>query len=362
MSYPTKPEHITVDWLTDVLAAQPGEILSVSTKFVGDAVGNTSDVHFISIQSIEGSNVPRRLVGKMLPQAEASIEVGINLKMFEREISAYRSIAEKTPITVPELVWGGYDKETSLGFLLMEDCSAHQSFDQTQPVPSSLKVLQSFVSCAARLHATWWNTKETPAGVFHSKSPVYQKFGSIIAEGWADILNGGEGFETIPTSGLQHSQKFADVIQEKLNGGWPLMHKTIGHTDFRVDNLFYNEEKNEPILFDWQCAAIAPGPFDIAYLLATGYEVNFRREHEMDLLRRYHSELVERGVSGYSFDECLKDYRLGMANNMWVVPFTAIMDLSSDRGQALTSKVIGGIYSAIADFGGATLVDDYIAC
>jgi hypothetical protein len=44
-----------------------------------------------------------------------------------------------------------------------------------------------------------------------------------------------------------------------------------------------------------------------------------------------------------------------------VVPFTAILDLSSQRGQALSSKIIGGIFTAIADHNADQVFEDYLA-
>jgi hypothetical protein len=67
------------------------------------------------------------------------------------------------------------------------------------------------------------------------------------------------------------------------------------------------------------------------------------------LIKRYHDRLLARGVTGYSLEDAIQDYRFGMVHNLWVVPFTAILDLSSERGQALVKKIIGGVFSAIED-------------
>ena len=41
-----------------------------------------------------------------------------------------------------------------------------------------------------------------------------------------------------------------------------------------------------------------------------------RHELERDLLRRYHDGIVRRGVSGYSFDDLLLDYRHCIVRNL----------------------------------------------
>ena len=143
---------------------------------------------------------------------------------------------------------------------------------------------------------------------------------------------------------------------ELMEERWPTSDLTVMHLDFRLDNMFYDRERKEPVIFDWQGASHGRGAYDLAYLMSTGYAAEFRREHEVDLLQRYHDTLVAEGVSGYSLGQVQSDYRFGMVFSLWVVPFTAILDLSSDRGQALVQKIIGGIYAGIEDHGADELL------
>ena len=121
--------------------------------------------------------------------------------------------------------------------------------------------------------------------------------------------------------------------------------------------MFYDREKNEPVVFDWQGASLGRGPYDLAYLLAGGYSPEFRRQHEDRLLKRYHEVLVDEHVRNYSLEDVHSDYRFGMVYSLWVVPFTAILDLSSERGQALVTKIIGGLFAAISDHAGDELLE-----
>ena len=81
----------------------------------------------------------------------------------------------------------------------------------------------------------------------------------------------------------------------------------------------------------------------------------------MDVLKRYYDVLIAEGVSGYSFEQAVEDYRFGMAFSLWVVPFTAILDLSSERGQRLVNKIIGGIFSGIADHNADKIFEEMLA-
>ena len=47
---------------------------------------------------------------------------------------------------------------------------------------------------------------------------------------------------------------------------------------------------------------------DVATVIGGGMPVAARRELEQSLVRQYHACLVEFGVTGYSYDECWRDY------------------------------------------------------
>lgn len=348
MSFPRHPDEITIDWLTGALGASPGDILSHSVRFVGDAIGNTSDVYFIQLNTRDGAGLPESVVAKMIPQFEGAIEIDLALRLFEREIEVYRNVVAETPIRAPALLWSDYDPETSLGLLLMEDCSHFDNLDQTLPEPTSIEDLQNIFDAAASLHARWWNVNSIPTGVLAAGDPTRSAFNHIVTEGWRALMAGGPGIETIPGSGLAASQLFTDHFMELTERHWPTEHLTVTHLDFRVDNMFFDATTREPVIFDWQGASMGRGAYDIAYLLSTGYVPEFRRRHEKALLERYHAHLLEAGVKGYSINELWYDYRVGLMFSLWVVPFTVILDLSSERGQALISKVLG-IYDAISD-------------
>ena len=50
----------------------------------------------------------------------------------------------------------------------------------------------------------------------------------------------------------------------------------------------------------------------MAFFLGGNLETDDRRKHELRLLHTYHRLLLENGVHGYTFDQCLDDYRLTM--------------------------------------------------
>ena len=60
--------------------------------------------------------------------------------------------------------------------------------------------------------------------------------------------------------------------------------------------------------------------FDVAFFCGTNLEVEVRRKLDRQLVEHYHRKLLERGVTGYSFEQAWHDYRF----NLWR-PFINLM-------------------------------------
>ena len=98
--------------------------------------------------------------------------------------------------------------------------------------------------------------------------------------------------------------------------------RAIIHGDYRLDNSFLltHVESQSLIVFDWEFCARSRGVYDVATFISEAFSPQQRRNEELSLLHTYHSMLVGNGVSDYSFEECLSDYRLSMLDMVvfWV--------------------------------------------
>ena len=96
--------------------------------------------------------------------------------------------------------------------------------------------------------------------------------------------------------------------------------RTMIHSDFVPDNIFFpTSQGGVPFaLTDWQMVGHGRGPYDVAMLCGL-LSPDVRRRNERELLRLYHSRLVERGVHGYSPDDCWRDYRRSLMSLLFRV-------------------------------------------
>jgi hypothetical protein len=127
---------------------------------------------------------------------------------------------------------------------------------------------------------------------------------------------------------------------------------TFVHGDFRIENLLFSDDGDHSKLtvIDWQICYDACPPYDVAYLMTQSVEPHVRRQIERDVLRSYHGELLEKGVTGYSMEQCFQDYRKA-ATYCLCYPLIAAgtLDLSNERGRSLASMMLNRSLSAAQD-------------
>ena len=82
-----------------------------------------------------------------------------------------------------------------------------------------------------------------------------------------------------------------------------------------------------------------------------------RRNEELGLLHAYHSTLASNGVSGYSFEECLSDYRLSMLEIFvfWIVT-GGYCDFDGGRASQYLRNSLERIDAAITDLASTELL------
>ena len=109
---------------------------------------------------------------------------------------------------------------------------------------------------------------------------------------------------------------------------------------------------NKPPFFvvDWQLIKLGRGVIDMAYFLGWSVDSDMRRANEMDLLRMYHTALMQKGIRDYSFDQCLQDYRQSMFYLFsLLVTGLAIVDYSSEKQAVLAATMIERAVASLQD-------------
>jgi len=87
--------------------------------------------------------------------------------------------------------------------------------------------------------------------------------------------------------------------------------KTIVHNDYSMKNILMVDRGGEPtfVLVDWANLRWGPGARDLGFFIMTSVPPHMRPGGEWRLLRHYWERLRCEGVSDYSFEQLLDDYR-----------------------------------------------------
>ena len=92
------------------------------------------------------------------------------------------------------------------------------------------------------------------------------------------------------------------------------------------------------------------GVQDAAYFLSENLQIEDRRSVEIGLLRDYHRILTDNSVRGYSFEQCLHDYKLSLLQRFHALVSTiAVMPFSNDAIQMHVDVLLPRNIAAILD-------------
>ena len=354
---PATTKDITVEWLNEVLHENgfigENDIVSIKREEIGTGEGLTSDMARIHLVYNNETSINVDSVIAKLPSTYKPIrDVCIHTGMYEREIRFYKEIAPLSPIRTPQCYFGNIDVNNERYVLLMEDCSKYSPPDP-ELKGISYEQAKAIVKTIADFHARWWDDeslssyswlppsyKTIPGAFFSYYKQTWEKCSTI------DIFKQSLSEESFDLS-KQLSEKF-HLIKNRL----PQDKITIMHGDFKADNVFfdYSNNENPVIVFDWSMPSLWRGVADLCRLLGLSMETQLRRNHEKELIELYHSRLLERGISDYTFEECWDDYLTGYLR-FSIIPlmnFTTT-DLSHPRSRAFATEGIKRYFSAIVD-------------
>jgi hypothetical protein len=292
---------LSPDWFTERLGTAV-EAVSLTPVAVASAAGSLARAELS--YAVEGSG-PRFVILKGRGDTDNQRVMESALGLSAREQLFYSRIADALPVATPRCYFvgevGGPEP------LVLEDLADLRAGDQVAglTVPDT----ECLIDVLAVLHARYWDT-EPPGG-----DPD-----RLIS--WTDPTIAGM-LTTLVCSGLdnlreRYSGRVAERVLDAVAAAAPEWDRVLArcaegpqtfvHNDFRLDNIFFTPD-GRPVVIDWQLAGRSRGTQDVSYLLSGSMTEDSLRGSWRDLLGRYHTGLVSNGVRGYSFDQCLRDYR-----------------------------------------------------
>jgi hypothetical protein len=339
---PQSAEQLTTEWLSEALRSGgalrgSARVASVDARPLGAGgglIGVVARAQLTFTGDAEGA--PRRLIAKFPSPIDANRAVADTYDMYGREVRFYQQLSAHTPLPHPRCYFAGRSATRSDFVLLLEDIGDRRPGDQA--AGSELAEAEVVIDAMARFHAASFGRTGEPRFdwlTLQANEAQITGMEAGFAFGWPRFEN--ELAALIPPRvrawGRRVGPSTRALLEELCRG--PLV---VGHADFRLENMFFAAKPEHPpfAIVDWQSITKTSPGQDLAYYLTQSVQLEVRRKHERELLRRYLEGLRAAGVRDYAWDQLWHDYRLGALYLLdFAVTIAATLDLANERGAAI---------------------------
>ena len=327
-----------------------------SSEPIAEGKGFMSQLYKLLLDyDADSSDLPRSVVLK-LPSADPLMRTLFErLGQNQREVLFYQQGIDRGHLETPRSYYCGVDPATGDTALLLEDMSDARQGDSV--AGCTVAEAQMAIAQLARFHASWWDSPRLDAlDWLPLKNAEATVFEEIYPDSWRAFIDKvGDG---MPPGLRDIGDRLRDEISA-IKARLSRAPHTVLHGDYRLDNCFFPTAEGSPpiVVFDWEFCVRGRGTYDVATFISEAYPTQQRRAEEMGLLRLYHSTLLENGVGGYSFEECVDDYRLSMLEVavFWIVT-GGYCEYVGDRANTYLNNSLARFDAAIADLACAELL------
>jgi hypothetical protein len=315
------PNELTPEWLTSSLhaagALRSGRVEQMRRR--QNAAFNSAVLHLDLTYSAAGDSPPKVLL-KIACDGNG-----------RHEVDFYRAIAaagdQESLGMLVRCYLAAHDEATDTSNLLMEDLSATHAPPVTRDrvlnldgVPSDYH-LDQIADAVAGFHARWWEHVALRTDPFALVRPWYRdrehfnRHCERRRREWASF----EVSADVPTE----LRKLYEATLDAMPALWDrflanrvidIRHLTLSHGDCYLGQFLcpLSPAASRTYLIDFGDVSGNFGAYDLVYILCTFWTREQRHEGERELkfLRRYHHGLLAGGVTGYSWEQLLADYRL----------------------------------------------------
>jgi|TARA_B110000967_G_C18867461_1_gene553456 hypothetical protein len=348
--------ELTVELANQLLGQTLGEaITEVRVTPLGEGVGLMSSIGRAALTLASGKETS--VVVKVIAQTE-NVSISKQLNFYANEIDFYRYLSPECPIRSPKCYFADIDPETQDFLLILEDLGAAAAGDQLEGCDEAL-MLQGFEK-AAQLHGRFWGKTDQYPWLRYQNVPEVNQFRQdvIFRPGVAPTLAAFPDYFTgnLAEVVTQIGDNFVPIFERAMAGT-----QTVIHGDYRIDNMLLPvvDGAVEIVAVDWQNTTGGRGAHDIAYFSSQSCGPEMRGAIEMAALKRYHEVLMDEGVQGYSFDECLEDFRVNLMITM-ITPIAIIgtMDSGNERGVELGRVLLERALSSLVAMDCGSLLNE----
>ena len=362
LTVPQSLSDITPCWLTKALNAGRSSggpsVTGYTAETLAEGKGFMNQLFRLGLQFDSGSGDQADTVIAKLPSTDPLLRTVFDrMGQNRREVGFYRNLTDSPHMPIPRVYHSAMDPCTGNSVLLLEDLSSLRQGDSV--AGCTLAEARLCIGQLARFHASWWGSPLLDGldwmPLREADTDAYER---IYPGAWAALVEkAGEGMP--PGLRVLGDHLISDMRRIKTRLSRPPL--TVVHGDYRLDNCFFSTGANtqQVVVIDWEFCTKGRGVYDVATFINEAFSPRKRREVEMGLLREYHSILQEHGVRGYTFEECMYDYRLSMLDLFvfWIIT-GGHCNYEGERAAVYLRNTLERLHAAIVDPASTELIRD----
>lgn len=356
---PAQIADITAEWLNEKLAndTSVGTIAELAAEDIGVGVGILGEVARLRLTYEEGHAGPSSVIAKCQSVHAENVFVCQMMGFYVREISFYNELADSLDIRVPH----AYVAEMADGgapfVLVVEEITDARSIDQIDGATREDALLVA--ETVAALQAPFWNDDRV-----HSlewlppmNNDLYKAAQSLAEDNWDGFVENWA--DKVDAEVLGWVEQLTPKYPAMLDWWAEVSPVTLAHTDCRAENYLFGGSAGDGVvtMLDFQLVTKHVGTYDMANFLGMSVTIENRRAWQDEVVKHYHDSLVANGVEGYSFDQCVRDYRYSLLQQAWGQVAVANLDPGNDRGRLLLNKFVTRAFAAAADNNSGELLE-----
>lgn len=349
--FPTQPNELTPEWLTERLRAagalRDATVTSVRTSPVGEGIGMLGVLCRADLEyDRDEAGAPSAVVAKFATPVESNRAVAMAYRMYEREVGFYREVLPQIDTSAPHCYAAEVEPTSGDCVLLLEDLSGLRTGDQVSgcDAATAARILDTVIP----LHARYWG---------HPEDLTVESVPRIDSEGQSAGITAGCAAGWDPCMAM-----FGHVIADEIKAAKdrflpavPEIHRMVGrrvqtlvHGDVRLDNLMFDDATGRVVLLDW-ALSISTGLQDVGYLLSQNVTTDERRAHEDELIEHYRAGLAAHGID-HPRQQTWEDYRVGVLYTFcYAVVIAGTLDPANARGASFMEQLVARASATVMD-------------
>ena len=355
--FPIQPEQLSNGWFTEILRnsgrlAAGNEVVGFEVGYIGDGVGLLGMVLRVGLRYSSATGAgPDSVVIKFSHPVPENRAIAAGLNMYEREVTFFNEIAPEVSTPKPECYFAAMDYETGSNVVVLEDLKQYRAGDQVKGV--SVAEAKMVIDALAPLHAKYWGKYEGKfKNMMQINTSYVDPFVPSVEGTWQPAL---ANFGYCMTQELRDNIEFYVKSLRSIHQLMAQRTMTVIHGDARMDNAMFGDGKpglKPVVLVDWQAIMISNPLQDVAWMLATGIDTKVRRAEEESLLAYYVAALEKNGVSGYTLEQCIDDYNVGVLFLLsYPIIIAGAFDPANERGRELAEESLRRHSATVEDRG-----------